>query len=855
MITRTNTFTAVFNQPVEAEQGTTVDISRVVIPGIQRAYAHGRTSRKESKIRKGILDSIFECLQSPSHIVKDFHFIYGAVTLGNDGEYQLELLDGQQRFTTLYLLHWYLINREFECLDYNRIEHLEKALSSFSYKTRNTSTEFCKSLVNYRCDLSDRRTPSQAIKGTRWYYNRFDNDSTIQGMLVMLDEIHKRYNACCGNKNKGLRLIYRTERLQFYVLPLMDYKMSEELYIKMNARGLPLAAFDNFKSELTGAMKSAPSLSGTVSLPDGSLVSHQERISIHLDSKWIDLFWKPGITDYDVHYMRFFSRFFAYRYMLDSGLAAEQMQNTELPINVFYTQSEDKENRNEYLGFEAYQDALKGHSDYFEKIEKVLDTLHDSNNMLAIHNTLRPIWEPKRQGNFFIDADVPFSQSLLVVFGAICDYIIELPTFDEKLFRQWMRVVWNVVENTNIDSLAAATGPLRNLHHLLTQIAPATPVTISDFYRSLAGATGISRSNAVEEEIEKARCIAADQKWLAELIDAEKHPYLKGAVGFFYDKSPALDQFIHNRDLVKSMFDKDGIVPEYRERHLLIRAIVSNIKVWDDRRPQYRLRDRYITENAETNKRLKLLLLGNDDVRQMFVNVLLNSSNAVDVKRQLNQVIIMNRMSIDTDPQNYWENKFVFTHNVLCDDVKLYDWMATKTSPVCVYEYKGHFAVSIRGVWYDRFMIDSERDQMALSLMSACGMSLYYLGDSAEHATQDVFNQYRRFMGTEIILYRNLDATGDLSFRVGFMQDHNLRVYLQCTDDKQCPKMQDEIDQLGLSVKTQVNKDDKKQLYLDVDDKGELLPDFRYLLKERFDNKLKNMIRSRLLAVERAMNP
>ena len=139
--------------------------------------------------------------------------------------------------------------------------------------------------------------------------------------------------------------------------------------------------------------------------------------------------------------------------------------------------------------------------------------------------------------------------------------------------------------------------------------------------------------------------------------------------------------------------------------------------------------------------------------------------------------------------------------------------------------------------------------------MSACGMSLYYLGDSAEHATQDVFNQYRRFMGTEIILYRNLDATGDLSFRVGFMQDHNLRVYLQCTDDKQCPKMQDAIDQLGLSVKTQVNKDDKKQLYLDVDDKGELLPDFRYLLKERFDNKLKNMIRSRLLAVERAMNP
>ena len=842
MITRTYTFTTVFNQPVVTDNAgrSSVDIARVLIPSIQRAYAHGRTSRKETKIRKDILDSIFECLQSPSHIVKDFHFIYGAVTMGNDGEYQLELLEGQQRFTTLYLLHWYLINREHACpgLDHYRKDSIEKALKSFSYKTRITSTEFCKSLVNYRCDLSY-RTPSQAIKGTRWYYNRFDNDPTIQGMMVMLDEIHKRYNACCGNNNKGLRLIYRTERLQFYVLPLMDYKMSEELYIKMNARGLPLAAFDNFTSEFIGSMQ-AHSVSGA------------SDISVKLDTKWIDLFWKPGMTDYDVHYMRFFSRFFAYRYIVDTvGIkSVNQIQkDTTLPINVFYTQSEDKNNRNEYLGFEAYQEALKGHSDYFEKIEKVLDTLHDSKNMSVIHDSLTPIWDKvtgKVQDNFFVDADVPFSQSLLVVFGAICDYIIEFPTFDEKLFRQWMRVVWNVVENTNIDSLGAATGPLRNLHHLLTLIVPAVPVTIYDFYKALASANTLTRSNAIEEEIEKARCIAADQKWLAELIDAEKHPYLKGAVGFFYDKSPSLAQFIHNRDLVKTMFDKDGIVPGYRERHLLIRAILSNIKTWKNG-----LEDRYITEITETNKRLKLLLLGNDDIRQMFVNVLGKSTNDADIKRELNAAIIANRMPFYSSPDQYWDNKFVLIHNALCDDVLLYDWMA-KQSSVYAKDYNGHYVVMVPGAWYDRFMVDSERDKMALSLMSPSRLGMYYYGDSAHHATQRDFDTYHRFLGTEICLYRNLDVNGDLTFWVVFKENHQLRVYVECSSMLRCRELKSEIDAQGLSIKTaiQENKNDIR-LYLDVDENGKLRSDFKYLMKDDFDLKLKGEIFKRFAAVQR----
>ena len=47
------------------------------------------------------------------------------------------------------------------------------------------------------------------------------------------------------------------------------------------------------------------------------------------------------------------------------------------------------------------------------------------------------------------------------------------------------------------------------------------------------------------------------------------------------------------------MFDENGISELYRKDHLLIRAIVSQFNSWDE------LKERYVTERAESNKYLK----------------------------------------------------------------------------------------------------------------------------------------------------------------------------------------------------------------------------------------------------------
>ena len=128
------------------------------------------------------------------------------------------------------------------------------ALKSFLYETRTTATKFCKSLADYTCDFGEDK-PSEHITRARWYYRTYDKDSTVAGMLVMLDAIDSYYK-----KYDIKNALERTDNLQFYVLPLMQFSKSEELYMKMNARGLPLSVFDSFKADFTGAMRKVEQL-------------------------------------------------------------------------------------------------------------------------------------------------------------------------------------------------------------------------------------------------------------------------------------------------------------------------------------------------------------------------------------------------------------------------------------------------------------------------------------------------------------------------------------------------------------------------------------------------------------------
>lgn len=80
------------------------DCQRIEVPLIQRDYAQGRESQKD--IRNDFIDALHSSLSLPagdSRLPLNLDFVYGSMEAGNAARFLP--LDGQQRLTTLFLLH------------------------------------------------------------------------------------------------------------------------------------------------------------------------------------------------------------------------------------------------------------------------------------------------------------------------------------------------------------------------------------------------------------------------------------------------------------------------------------------------------------------------------------------------------------------------------------------------------------------------------------------------------------------------------------------------------------------------------------------------------------------------------
>lgn len=237
MNTREYTFQSLFGSTFEFE-GNSITLSKIEIPIIQRDYAQGRKNDEVNRIRERFLDALFQAIVGKIHITLDF--VYGDVS--KDGV--LTPLDGQQRLTTLFLLHWYIAKKEnIDVSEY-------KFLNYFTYATRFSSRDFCQELVGYSPYFNDEKL-SVAIKDQAWYPYEWKNDPTIQSMLVMIDAVHKIFNT----QSELWESLVTNKIISFYFLPLSEMGLSDDLYIKMNSRGKPLTPFEHFKAEFEEIIK------------------------------------------------------------------------------------------------------------------------------------------------------------------------------------------------------------------------------------------------------------------------------------------------------------------------------------------------------------------------------------------------------------------------------------------------------------------------------------------------------------------------------------------------------------------------------------------------------------------------
>ena len=180
-------------------------------------------------------------------------------------------LDGQQRLTTLCLLHWYLNMKEEGNLD--------RLLQRFSYETRLTTKDFLDHLFKSTFTLDDfsKEPLSDVIRNEKWFRHQWKFDPNIKGMLEMLDAIHTELQSLT---QEFLHLLTSEDcPITFSFMDLDQFELGEELYIKMNARGRALSSFENFKAQFEQLLD--------------SLGYHKEMkaFSLKLDQEWTDLLW------------------------------------------------------------------------------------------------------------------------------------------------------------------------------------------------------------------------------------------------------------------------------------------------------------------------------------------------------------------------------------------------------------------------------------------------------------------------------------------------------------------------------------------------------------------------------------
>ncbi len=419
MATSLHTLIDIFDKEFDNE-GETVLLKDIVIPIIQRDYAQGRTGAEVVRVRKRFLNALHHAV-CDKPITLDF--VYGDI----DANGRMTPLDGQQRLTTLFLLHWYAVKKEHIPSDeYGFLNH-------FSYETRYSARDFCASLIGYEPTFS--MPLSEEIMDQPWFPMEWKNDPTISAMLVMLDTIAEVFSDVDDLWGK-----LKNKAISFYFLPIRDMGLTDELYIKMNSRGKPLTMFEHFKAELEHELR-------IINKDDA------KRIISKIDREWTDMLWMYRgddnvIDDEFLRYFRFLCDIICYKQ--NDTPQGKEYDEFDLLEKYF---SGDSKNVSENITFlESGYDcwcAVKANGGIREFFEKYLvEKEHETGKTIAFRDpnlfngALRQFGETQNNRNRL------FSLGDTILLYAFLIYAQNQNSVTSEQFIRRIRIVGNLVNNS-----------------------------------------------------------------------------------------------------------------------------------------------------------------------------------------------------------------------------------------------------------------------------------------------------------------------------------------------------------------------------------------------------------------------
>lgn len=577
-------------QEIDGQQGKKSSLwhltleNAIVIPIIQRDYAQGRTNDEVRQIREPFLKKIFQVLDNSEEKL-ELDFIYGSlekpkdISLKNVDYENFVPLDGQQRLTTLFLLHWFFALWSAENFELMR-NHFRRR---FTYATRESSSDFCSELLKKENDcsqdivksiLSTNKTPiSKILENEGWFHNHWKNDPTISGMLTMLNTV--AFLFCDAFNNEDMlekagqffnRLIcdnVEDTAITFNVLYLNkgDFHLSDELYIKMNSRGKPLSDFETFKARF-----------------ESFIEKHTNVVSDfagNIDGKWADVFWdlrnnvRPEKEyDKDIYYRDNTDGMMmnVIKVALANQFAILSEDNDNGLDELFESQVAKKTNPEMHLTFYRYTELGVfneiGEDDYDEKTEQLIN-FNNVTVCQSVYDAFSFIYDIKGEhaekyqiDSAFMNVDEQLNNILFygidgekskiavityqtrLMFWALSVYSIRyrdnIQNCEEKWYlplNRWMRFVRNMVEASEINNVFDMQRALKFLNFMFNKMEDGDIINYLSKINEAPECTPFPQSQ-IKEEILKAQLISCDTTWEAILTNMDNATFWPGRSGY-----------------------------------------------------------------------------------------------------------------------------------------------------------------------------------------------------------------------------------------------------------------------------------------------------------------------------------
>ncbi|MBW7843835.1 MAG: DUF262 domain-containing protein [Ignavibacterium sp.] len=614
---------------------------KIEIPIIQRDFAQGREGKEE--LRVNFLKALFNAVIRESSLELDF--IYGSVKKDKNNITTLQPLDGQQRLTTLFLLHWFIAIKENKLDD-----ELKITLTKFTYETRTSSRDFCNDLINKGIDFDnlletdyydkEKTKPknnelSKTIIDSSWFFLSWKRDPTINSMLTMLDAIQQTFQ----NKTE---VWDKLNNISFHYIELRNFGLSDDLYIKMNARGKPLTDFESFKAKFEQYIK------------QNNWENNEEKISTfsyQIDTLWTDMFWNyrdKTENIFDEQLLNFFRTMAVINYTIKAKKDDEFRSNLDLLRG------------NKTISFNQYLDLGCFDEDYFKTLKSVLNKIADKNGLKTfLSDTIYT--DEKEIFNGAIKNNLGYAE-LLKSF-ALYQYLACENDIDEGNLQNWLRIVRNLVEahrlyydnaNTFADSLLFLSKLIAHRNNIVEYFKDSVNPEDRGFPKSI-----------IEEEKIKANLILHSEDWKKLIIETENHGYFNGQIGFLLDWSKDesgnhnIDKFKEYTEKAKTIFNNEGLLPF--DKFLFERALLAT--------GDYLLskgRNHSFLINNERDISWKRLLRDNNEQREIL-KLLFDKINPSTLNQDLEKIVTK------FSDKNDWRYYFVKYHEMIatCGNQKL----------------------------------------------------------------------------------------------------------------------------------------------------------------------------------------